>query len=151
MDKKTYLAKVDRSTQKPKGKHLLRPCQRLWGPIAGILDIAGSKRVPPALLVWYFRELCPLHHKYALKGRDKKKLVEFSTKVGGWGQQWTDFLLFFFFLKKNLSLKHWIVSKDHFKTHFFFFNFWVGDPSQLKRPSDKCQMAHIIQNPFHGM
>ena len=31
------------------------------------------------------------------KGWDKKKkIVEFSTNVGGWGPQWTD--LFFFFL-----------------------------------------------------
>ena len=25
------------------------------------------------------------------EGIKKKKIVEFSTKVGGWGQQWTDF------------------------------------------------------------
>ena len=26
-----------------------------------------------------------------------------------------------------MGLKHWILHKDHFKTHFFFFfNFWVG-------------------------
>ena len=27
----------------------------------------------------------------------KKKLVEFSTKVGGWGRQWTDFPLIHIF------------------------------------------------------
>ena len=31
------------------------------------------------------------------KGMVKKKIVEFFIKVGGWGQQWTDFPLFFFF------------------------------------------------------
>ena len=31
------------------------------------------------------------------KGRGQKKIVEFSSKVGGWGQQWTDFPLFIFF------------------------------------------------------
>ena len=30
-----------------------------------------------------------------------------------------------------MGLKHWILPKDHFMTHFFFFNFWVGDSSQL--------------------
>ena len=40
------------------------------------------------------------------KGRHKKKpLVEFSTKVGGWGQQWADFPLIFFFLEKKYELK----------------------------------------------
>ena len=45
-----------------------------------------------------------LKEKLALREGNKKKekkLVEFFTKVGGWGQQWTDFpLIFFFFLKK---------------------------------------------------
>ena len=47
---------------------------------------------------------------YLLGKASKKKLVEFSTKGGGWGQQWTDFqLIFFFFLKKDMSLKHWML------------------------------------------
>ena len=83
MDKKTYLAKVDRSTQKPKGKHLSRPCQRLWGPIADILDIAGSATLQavsecPGAARPVFSRVMPLTpkicHKYALKGRDKKKI-----------------------------------------------------------------------------
>ena len=53
---------------------------------------------------------------------------EKKRKVGGWGQQWTDFPLIFFFFKKNMGLKHWILPKDHFKTHLFYFNFWVGGP-----------------------
>ena len=41
------------------------------------------------------------HHIWGLRERvKKKKKVEFSTKVGGWGQQWTHFPLLFFFLKK---------------------------------------------------
>ena len=67
-----------------------------------------------------------------------KKVVEFSTKVGGWGQQWTDFPLIFFCLKKNMSLKHWIVPKDHFETHLFFSIFGWGDPSQLGSWSEGC-------------
>ena len=51
------------------------------------------------------------------KGRGKKKKgVEFSVE---WGQQWTDFPLIFFLLKKNMSLKHWMLPWDHFKTHLF--------------------------------
>ena len=43
-----------------------------------------------------------------------KKLVEFLTKVGGWGLKWTDFtLIIFFFWKKNMSLKHWMLSQDY--------------------------------------
>ena len=35
-----------------------------------------------------------------------KKIVEFSIKVGGWGQQWTDFpLIFFLFFEKKYELK----------------------------------------------
>ena len=38
--------------------------------------------------------------------RKEKKMVEFSTKVGGLGQQWTDFPLFIFiFWKKKYELK----------------------------------------------
>ena len=36
--------------------------------------------------------------------KKKKKLTEFSVKVGGWGQQRTNFPLFFF-LKKKHKLK----------------------------------------------
>ena len=39
------------------------------------------------------------------KGRGQKKIVEFSSKVGGWGQQWTDFPLFFFFFWKKYEFK----------------------------------------------
>ena len=39
---KTYLAKVDGSTQKPRGKHLSRPCHPILGPLAAILDFAGG-------------------------------------------------------------------------------------------------------------
>ena len=55
------------------------------------------------------------------KGRDQKrkeKIVEFSTKVGGWGQQWTDFPLNFFFEKKY-KLKPLKLPKNHFKTNLF--------------------------------
>ena len=27
-----------------------------------------------------------------------------------------------------MGLKHWMLPQDHFKTHLFFFNFWVGGP-----------------------
>ena len=54
--------------------------------------------------------------------------------VGGWGQQWTDFQLFFFSFEK-----HWILPKDHFKTHLFFKIFgWWRDPSQLGSWSEGC-------------
>ena len=55
--------------------------------------------------------------------------MEFSTKVGGWGQQWTDFPLIFFFLKKNMSLNPLKFPKNHFKTNFFFLQFLVGGPT----------------------
>ena len=44
-------------------------------------------------------QLFNLPNNELTKGRmqKKKKLVEFSTKVGGWGQQRTNFPLFFFF------------------------------------------------------
>ena len=39
---KTYLAQVDRSTQKPRGRHLARPHRPFGGPLAIILNFAGS-------------------------------------------------------------------------------------------------------------
>ena len=45
---------------------------------------------------------------------------------------------FSFFFEKNMSLKHWIVPKDHFKTHLFFSIFGWGDPSQLGSWSEGC-------------
>ena len=92
------------------------------------------------------------------KGRvQKKKLVEFSTKGGGVSDGR------FSTKKKNIGLKHWILHKDHFKTHLFFSIFGWEDPFQLgsrsegwlklqtslEKPSDKCQKTHIIQNSFH--
>ena len=50
--------------------------------------------------------------KFVQKERVQKKIVEFSTKVSGWGQQWIDFPLIFFF--------GW------------------GDPSQLGSWSEGC-------------
>ena len=59
-------------------------------------------------------------------GKGKKKIEEYSIKVGGWGQQWTDFPLL------NMSLNPLKLPKNHFKTNIFsFFNFWWGDPPQL--------------------
>ena len=62
-------------------------------------------------------------------GKGSKKIVEFSLKMGGWGQQWTDFPLFiYFFFEKNMSLNPLKLPKNHFKTNFFF-QFLVGGPS----------------------
>ena len=92
--------------------------------------------------------------------------MEFSVKVGGWGQQRTNFpLIFFFFFEKNISLKHLKLPKNHFKTNLFFSIFGGGDPppvrswsdgrlelqTSLEKPSDTSQITRIIQNSFHGM
>ena len=37
-----------------------------------------------------------------------------------------------------MDLKHWILPKDHFKTHLFFSIFGWGDPSQLRYWSEGC-------------
>ena len=42
MDQITYLAKDDGSAQNPWGKHLSRSGRPFWGPLAAILDFAGS-------------------------------------------------------------------------------------------------------------
>ena len=39
---KPYLAKVDRSAQKPWDIHLSRPQRQFWGLLAAILDFAGG-------------------------------------------------------------------------------------------------------------
>ena len=39
---------------------------------------------------------------------------------------------------KNMGLKHWILPKDHFRTHLFFSIFGLGDPSQLGSWSYGC-------------
>ena len=42
LDQKTYLAKVDGSAPKPRGRHISRPRPPFWGPLAAILDFAGG-------------------------------------------------------------------------------------------------------------
>ena len=75
------------------------------------------------------------------------------------------YLFIFFFLKKNISLKHLKLPKNHFKTNLFFSIFGGGDPppvrswsdgrlelqTSLEKPSDTSQITRIIQNLFHGM
>ena len=53
----------------------------------------------------------------------KKILVEFSIKVGGWGQQWTDFPLFIFYFFLNISLNPLRLPKNYLKINLFFLNF----------------------------
>ena len=74
-------------------------------------------------------------------------------------------LVFFFFRKKNISLKHLKLPENHFKTNLFFSIFGGGDPppvrswsdgrlelqTSLEKPSDTSQITRIIQNSFHGM
>ena len=55
--------------------------------------------------------------------------MEFSTKVGGWGQQWTDFPLIFFFFEKKMSLNPLKLAKIILKQTFFLLQFLVGGPS----------------------
>ena len=54
LDQKTYLAKADKSAQKPRGGHSSRPHWPFWGPLAAILDFAGGERVRLAPLGSYF-------------------------------------------------------------------------------------------------
>ena len=70
-----------------------------------------------------------------IKGRvPKKKIVENTPKRGGGVST-----LFSTKKKnKNMGLKHWILPKDHFKTHLFFSIFGWGDPSQLGSWSYGC-------------
>ena len=53
------------------------------------------------------------------EGLKKKEIVENSTRGGAA----PDFPLR---KKKNIGLKHWILPKDHFKTHLFFSIFGWG-------------------------
>ena len=46
LDQKTYLVKVDRSTQNPRGTHLSRPGRPFWGPLVAIIS--------KVLLIWLF-------------------------------------------------------------------------------------------------
>ena len=57
-----------------------------------------------------------------------------------------------------MSLKHWIVPKDHFKTHLFFSIFGWGDPSQLGSWSEGCvkplklsreAIWQVSEDPYH--
>ena len=99
-----------------------------------------------------------------LKKKKKKKTPEFSVKVSGWGQHRTNFP-FFLFKKKDRSLRHLKLPKNHFKTNLFFLIFGGGDPppviswsdgrlelqTSLEKPSDTSLMTRIIQNSLHGM
>ena len=61
----------------------------------------------------------------------KKRRVEFSTKVGGWGQQWTDSPLILYFLEKKYEFNPLKLPKIHFKTNFLF-QLLVGGPSSAR-------------------
>ena len=50
---KTFLVKVDGSTQEPGVRPLSKTHQSFWGPLMVILDFAGGERVPPLLQGWY--------------------------------------------------------------------------------------------------
>ena len=52
--KKTYWAKVEGSAKKSRVRHLSRPRQPFLIHREAILDVAGSDRVPPAPMGWYF-------------------------------------------------------------------------------------------------
>ena len=60
--------------------------------------------------------------------------------------------------KENMGLKHWILPKDHFKTHLFFSIFGWGDPSQLGSWSYGCvkplklsreAIWQVSEDPYH--
>ena len=53
-DQTTYIAKLDWSAQKPKGRHHSRPHRSFWGPLAATLDFAGSAALQAV-------SECPLH------------------------------------------------------------------------------------------
>ena len=57
-----------------------------------------------------------------------------------------------------MGLKHWILPKDHFKTHLFFSFFGWGDPSQLRSWSEGCvkplklsreATRQVSEDPYH--
>ena len=63
----------------------------------------------------------PLNGGRVFKGRVKKKWWKIPPRGGGAGTADS---------RKKQNKKHvlnyWILHNNHFKTHFFFFNFWVG-------------------------
>ena len=57
-----------------------------------------------------------------------------------------------------MGLKHWILPKDHFKTHLFFSIFWWGDASQLGSWSEgyvkplklsREAIRQVSEDPYH--
>ena len=54
--KKTYFARVDRSAQKPRNRHLFKTCCSLWSPLVAVFAFAGGE----ALLAVC---KCPWRHK----------------------------------------------------------------------------------------
>ena len=44
-DQKTYLAQVEGSAQKPRGRHISRDRWPFWGPLAAILNVTGGAAV----------------------------------------------------------------------------------------------------------
>ena len=42
LDQKTYSAKIDRSAQTLRDRHLSIPCRPFWGPLVAILDLTGG-------------------------------------------------------------------------------------------------------------
>ena len=59
---------------------------------------------------------------------EKKNSVIFH--LDGGGSAW-------FSTKKKMVLKHWILPIDHFKAHYFFFQFLVGETLLSLDPGPK--------------
>ena len=58
-----------------------------------------------------------------------------------------------------MGLKHWMLPKDHFKTHLFFSIFGWGDPSKLGSWSEGCvkplklsreAIGQVSEDPYHA-
>ena len=66
----------------------------------------------------------------------KSKRLREGLKKGGWvGLAPDQFFVNFsssFFFEKNISLRHLILPKNHFKTNLFFSIFGGGDPPPVR-------------------
>ena len=85
------------------------------------------------LIIWYCANEQFLNTSSSFREGIKKKNSGIFH-LGGWVGSAVDRFSVnsYFFFEKNMSLKHWIVPKDHFKTHLFFSIFGWGDPSPLE-------------------
>ena len=123
------LAKVDRSTQKPRVRHISRPRQPFWGPLAAILDFVGGAVLQAV-------SECPRHCKAGIL---QEQIFCMRTSN-------SPYLCIYFTLIKSFALPLYPL----FGLRFLKFNFKLNVAYFASWDSNFVQLAWRMENFYRG-